>query len=933
MKLLTPPEIARNPDFTTPPIASLIPLAGVRDNCYLLTDGSLVAVYQVTGPVYEMAGDDEMNRFVLNLAGVLNVMPSGMACKVIHRIHHNWLDVIESHEAKQDGKEPFPRYVAWTRSKAIRAKMKRGELLRNENLICFTFNPSKQWWQSRDKLALIKETLSTAMDAGPVVRRTQSRFQQILSEFEALLRTLVNTMELGDMRPERLDSLALYQLAWELLNPDISLKRGCPTIRVPTSDHLSSESFGTTKGAKRARKNPALTVVAPITEREQLAQSDLRVEEDHVVLGSRRIAALVMTMLPMTVYRTMALTLAQLPFPCSIVMDATMLSKADELRRQLNSSRMQEAVAGMKLFANEKGDPAEAAKAAESEERYLKLLSANQNPFQVRMTILVEGADARELDDRCDDVTTRLRTDMDGLEARRERYGVHEILRLSWPFSMVSDYSARKAMTSEVAALLPVFDRWEGSRLPVALVMDRMGRLVKHDPFPEQAGNKNVIVVGTTGSGKSFATQLLKMQPFMTRDNAEVLIMESGASFKYTVECFGGTHLALGPGCPYQFNAFDLPADFKSRTPDEQKAVMQYKIPFLVRFILALTRQQDPTVHLTATSVLGECIQDAYDKHDPPLLRHVHQALHHYKNPDDQDAVVLAGRLRTLLAPYVHRDEEGRQAGPYAAYMDLHSNFDVEGKILAFDLMAVKDDDALLEPLALLTIGGIFHNRLLRRDGKNRLIVFDEAWALIKNRRDGTPSMAGEAIEMFWREIRKLGGGGLMISQSIDDVANDGVGRKILQNTAMMSVLKHQSDQATTAAFQQSGFNERRIELAYSLKTMKGHYSEMLLREDSEWGVVRLPSEGIPYWLATTDPPDLRKRNEYQARYGDSWGISTQAITALLAENFPLGVAFGGGRPEMTEAEALLFAERWREHYERFQALVAAGKPIPADFS
>lgn len=932
MRLFAPPDIARNPDFRTPPIAGLIPLAGVRDNCYVLTDGSLVAVYQAYGPRYEMAEDEEMVGFVDSLGGVLNVMPPGMQCKIIHRIHHNWLDVIEAHERTHDGQEPFSRYVAWRRSQNLRARMARGELLRNENLICFTFNPSKQWWHSSNKLGLVKETLTSVLDSGAVVRRTSERFREILGEFEAMMRTIVNTMELGGMRPERMGDLSLYQLAWELLNPDLSMKRPCPTIRIPSVEDPTAELFGSSQGKRLARKNPALTIVAPITEREQLAQSDLRIEENHVQLGSRKVAALVMHMLPMTVYKTMAMALAKLPFACTIVMDATMLSKASELRRQLNSARMQEAVAGMKLFANEKGNPAESAKAAEAEERYMKLLGASQNPFQIRLVILVEGDTERQLDDRCDDVLTRLRSEMDGLEARRERYGVHHLVRLSWPFSLVSDESTRKATTSEVAALLPLFDRWEGSELPIALVMDRMNRLVRHDPFPIQASNRNTIVVGTTGSGKSFATQLLKMQPFMTRDNAEVLIMESGASFKYTVECFGGKHIALGPGCQYHFNAFDLPKDFRERTEDEQQAIMQYKIPFLNKLILALTRQQDPTIQLTATSVLGDCIQEAYAKHEAPLLRHVYLALRHYKNSEDPEAEALAGRLRTFLAPYVHRDEEGKQPGPYARYLDLPSNFEIESKILAFDLMGVKDDDALLEPIALLTIGGVFHNRLLRRDGVNRLIVFDEAWALIKNRRDGTPSMAGEAVEMFWREIRKLGGGGIMISQSIDDVANDNVGRKILQNSSMLNVLRHPSDMAVTTAFQQSGFNERKIDLAYSLTTVKGQFSEMLVKEEGEWGVVRLPSEGLPYWLSTTDPPDLVKRAAYQAKYGDGWGISVPVITALLAENFPYGVAAGSPREEMGEKEALTFAEQWKGHYDRFCALVASGKPIPPTF-
>ena len=105
----------------------------------------------------------------------------------------------------------------------------------------------------------------------------------------------------------------------------------------------------------------------------------------------------------------------------------------------------------------------------------------------------------------------------------------------------------------------------------------------------------------------------------------------------------------------------------------------------------------------------------------------------------------------------------------------------------------------------------------------------------------------------------------------------------------------------------------------------------VLIKEGDEWGVVRLPSVGLKYWLATTDPQDLKVRNRYFGVFRDRYGLDEVVVLAILAQDYPGGTHAAYGK-EMPENEALLFAERWSDHYRRFGELVAQGERIPPDF-
>jgi type IV secretory pathway VirB4 component len=930
MNLRFPKEFARFPDFRTSPVAHQVPIATVRDKVYVLTDGSMVAVFRVRGMEYDLAGMRETARFCEALRGVLNAVPAGVQVKFMHRITHNYRDLLEEHEALLNSGNAFARYVAWDGSRRWWRAMERGELLRSDNLFAVTYNPRIAWWQEPNKPQAFLEFVKELGGGGQMVQRGLRRYQMAIEKFDQITRPVIDQLKFAGLKPERLDNKGLYALAWEVLNPSESMRRPVPAIRRPSPSDPYAGLFSGGGGKILAAKRPDLTTVLPPSEREQLCVSDWHVGDKWVRVDDRYYGVVTLMTLPAATYPSMAVALSSIGFEATVTIDARMLSKQKELEKQRAEAASDESKAQATLFGA-KADGAAVKAAQEKQEAYLQLTSPYENSLQVRLSVLVSAPNTKLLDTRCDTIISLLRN-MEGAVGFREYYAVDAALKLTWPFSLTSDMNCRKTLTSHVANMMPVFDRWAGSKLPVTLFRDRMQRLVKHDPFPVNQLNRNKVLCGKSGSGKSFGCQIADVQPHLARDGVQVLIVESGGSFRLTTECFGGKFIKLGPTCEWTINPFDLPADFPNQPPERQEAEIAYKSGFIKNLVLQIARIINPEDKQLAETVVGTCVQRTYQQSLPrtPRFRDFYRVLGEFRSKDEPRAEQLAGRLRMLLKNYVV-DENGEK-GLYSRYFDVDTNFTMDDvPILTFDLIDIKNDESLLVPMTLVTINGLIYNEIVKGDGRQKLVIIDEAWALVKDTKDGQQSPAGEAMELFWREGRKRGSSSCMISQNFSDMTSDKLGRAVVGNSPIQMFLVHEPIRANDDAFRDSSFSKEKIETVYNLKTKYGEFSEMLIKEGDEWGVVQLPSVGLRYWLATTDPQDLKTLKKYTETYHVGYGMDMTVVVALLAEVFPGGTHVGQGG-NIEEQDALLFAERWSNHFRRFSERIAAGDRVPPEF-
>ena len=131
---------------------------------------------------------------------------------------------------------------------------------------------------------------------------------------------------------------------------------------------------------------------------------------------------------------------------------------------------------------------------------------------------------------------------------------------------------------------------------------------------------------------------------------------------------------------------------------------------------------------------------------------------------------------------------------------------------------------------------------------EEKYLVIDEAWTLLRS-----PAAARFIVNVS-RTARKNRLSLVVVSQQVTDF--EGATGQAIVNQAPYKVFLRQNAQAISAAQSFLGLTPREVELYQSVDTVKGRFSEMLVKTPDSAGVARLVPDPFTYWLTTTDPKD-----------------------------------------------------------------------------
>lgn len=235
--------------------------------------------------------------------------------------------------------------------------------------------------------------------------------------------------------------------------------------------------------------------------------------------------------------------------------------------------------------------------------------------------------------------------------------------------------------------------------------------------------NPNVIVMGQVGRGKStFVKTLLWRQIAFGRQSC--VIDPKGEYGTLAVAC-GTEPLRLWPGGPQRLNPLDLPA---SEVDAGTTGLSRPRADLVASIVSSsLARSLLPAER----AAVDLAVAAASRRSEPPTLDAVVDAMF---EPDSDlaasintDAVGLAtdGRACALeLRRLVRGDLAGMFDGPTTT-----SAVDLDAPLVALDLSQVFGSPAL--PLLMTCAISWMQSALARADGVRRLVVIDEAWAVL----------------------------------------------------------------------------------------------------------------------------------------------------------------------------------------------------------
>ncbi len=392
--------------------------------------------------------------------------------------------------------------------------------------------------------------------------------------------------------------------------------------------------------------------------------------------------------------------------------------------------------------------------------------------------------------------------------------------------------------SSQTARFVPVWDRFPDQDDPWFLTKNHRQEILGLNLWSRELPNANGVVMGRSGSGKSFGVKLMLCQFLVADPRHQTIIVENGGDFERLARFMGGDYVRIDLSGSFSLNPFPLRSDLAREGGLYDPDWMGFLVALIETFLIT----SHPVLPLHR-KILAQCLGDLYDRlPDPeerPCLTDLVRTLYAFRGRDAEDEEVSQRMAKTL---------EAWATGLYAPLFNNSRGFVSKSRILAFDLSGLDRQEAL-RGIVFAFIAGISMERLFREKNRRLYFVFDEAHRLMTQFR-GTGF-----LEHMYRTARKFGGGVIAMSQSPEDWLEEGREGGILGNSSWKWIFPCS---VLPETYRRIGLSDREIAIIDSLEFVRGDYAECYLTMGARRGVLRLEPSPLEYVIAARSPEEDR---------------------------------------------------------------------------
>jgi type IV secretory pathway VirB4 component len=290
--------------------------------------------------------------------------------------------------------------------------------------------------------------------------------------------------------------------------------------------------------------------------------------------------------------------------------------------------------------------------------------------------------------------------------------------------------ATQRATTRHLQSVNPGIPSGQGFARGVYIGRDRHGGSFTYDPWELYAAglltNPNMLVIGQVGRGKSalVKTYVYRQLAF----GRQALMLDPKGENGPLCEAVGVSPIALCPGggaAGVRLNPLDLGrlSDPETRTQERTRVVAAICGVSLER---PLTPEERLAVELAVTAATPRVPWAS------PTLRGVVDSL---LSPTDDAAEVARTTTEQLAASSrscaleLRRLVDGDLRGMFD--QETSAEIDLSAPLVSFDLSAVYGTAA--QPILMACVGAWFQQLVARDDATKRIVVLDEAWALLSH--------------------------------------------------------------------------------------------------------------------------------------------------------------------------------------------------------
>ena len=822
----------RSFDIKLNPLQSLLPYSHFEDGLLVFKDDSISAGYEIACPGIDSLSQEELIGYSQKMETFINGLPERTTYQIFFTLDSNFQKEINEHKNIRT-KHPLIKAMHAQRIAKFE-EITGGKLFRRRR--CFLFVNFAYLRPEQKKVNFLSDRK----------KFTEQDIESFKHEFRLIRNNIAEGLNGAGFQTKVMDQYTIMQLIYKYLNPDRD-KQGieCPEPK-------KQEVFV-----------------------KQVCCSDLFIDDkkgEYIQFGGFYHKFISLKILPEATCPAMLARLNNLSFPEFDVVVNFEAPAKEWGRSKIESMRKREYgnIQGMFGIANKDAQT----KVQQYEFLLEEIQQSNQKLFRMHLSVHVYAEEFAEVKKRTAEVL-RLFASMNGTEMHDERWGSVKPIFISMLPGWTKESSRWTLLKSiHLADFLPFFSEFRGSGRAECLFFNTTHGLATYDPFCEQLSAFNTVVIGASGSGKSFTINQIINQ-YSKNDPVEVFI-DVGGSYKRQVILKDGEYIDLGLKEKFTINLFDLSIgrklnDFKQ---EEQNEILIIKTKTIEQMMGGVSRFQESDQ--IVEDYIFRSVNRLYQLTDYPVLTDFKEALKKVSEEHKQ--------FQPFYEPVTGLLGNWFQGGQYGNYTDGKSTISLDKSVICFDLKGLEKFERL--QAAMLTIVTNFvWGKIMSEPGRRKFVIFDECWKLLS-----TPESAKFIAECY-RTFRKYGAGAISVSQSLNDFLGGGLEHAILGNSNTRFILRQNSMPAVKGIVEYFNFNEQERRLIESLQIRKGEYSEVFFSQSKELNhisskMVICPTP-IEYWVATTDAMDL---NFYEKVKKDNPHLDLYEVLVKCAGEFPHGV-------------------------------------------
>ena len=436
----------------------------------------------------------------------------------------------------------------------------------------------------------------------------------------------------------------------------------------------------------------------------------------------------------------------------------------------------------------------------ESIESFISMLTATQaRIFDFQMHVIVTADSNEELEKRKVQVKNYL--DAMGMKGITLRYEQEKILKSCLPIFPKNDIEDRVGTpipSVTMGAMYPyVFDSIKDPGLSCLLGVDFSGGVILFNQFLYQIkkefnrNNANMIMLGTSGSGKSTAAKLL-LRTNIRNGNKIVAIDPENELYEMT-QMYGGDSIDLGRGGRFgMINPLEIVVD-----SDDEDAVEGLGYTIITRglqTLKAFMKYYSPDIEEDVLTLFSEVVQDTYKRYKIDMDTDFSKLKSEDYPTFDDVYATIKGRLTSMIDRTHERDIMERlelKIRPLIKelryYFTGHTTVSPNSDFIVFNIKELMNSDANIR-------NALFFNILKHAWGlcldknTNTILMVDEAHTLLADRN----ALGAEFLAQVQRRSRKYNTGTIIITQQPTDFASPEVfihGKAIFDNAAYYLVM------------------------------------------------------------------------------------------------------------------------------------------------